>query len=431
MADTGLTSEEEEKMAILKRAILGTITNAHAAKQLRLSLRQVQRAKANIRRVGVSGIIHGLKGKPGNHRIAEATKESALSLIKEKYTDFRPTLATEKLQEQHGISLSEETTRRWMIEKDLWKTRTRKQSTYRAWRPRKEYFGEFEQFDGSYHMWFEDRFVDTKGNPIESCLLASIDDATGKITKAVFAANEGVVAVFTFWKEYIQNYGKPLGIYLDKFSTYKINHKSAVDNAELMTQFQRAMHTLGTKLITANSPEAKGRVERLFQTLQDRLVKEMRLVEIKTPEDGNRFLKDKFIPKFNEKFSVEPAKEGDVHKPLLKEEKRGLNHIFSIHETRRINLDFTVQFKNTWYQLAEIQPTTVRAREKVLVETWLDGTMHFSLREHYLNVIALPKRPKREKVNPIILTTHKLNHKPSPDHSWRKFKFGKGLSSEG
>jgi len=139
-------------------------------------------------------------------------------------------------------------------------------------------------------------------------LLAAIDDAKGKITKAVFAANEGVVAVFTFWKEYAQEHGKPLGIYLDKFSTYKINHKAAVDNADLMTQFQRVMRTIGTELITAHSPEAKGRIERLFQTLQDRLVKEMRLANINTPKEGNRFLKEVFIPKFNEKFSVEPAK---------------------------------------------------------------------------------------------------------------------------
>jgi hypothetical protein len=431
MADTRLTTEEEEKMAILKLALLGRITNAHAAKQLRLSVRQVQRTKANIRKVGRVGIMHGLRGKPSNHRIAEATKESALSFIKEKYPDFRPTLATEKLQEHHGISLSEETTRRWMIEKDLWKTRTKKQSIYRAWRPRKEYYGELEQFDGSYHMWFEDRFVDEGGSPREVCLLAAIDDATGKITKATFADNEGVIAVFTFWKEYIEEYGKPLGIYLDKFSTYKINHKAAVDNAELMTQFQRVMRTVGTELITAHSPEAKGRIERLFQTLQDRLVKEMRLAAVNTPEEGNRFLKDIFIPKFNGKFSVVPAKKGDVHKPLQKVEKSNLYHHFSIHETRRVNNDFTVQFKNNWYQLTEIQPTTVRPREKVIMQTWLDGSVHVALRGSELTFFLLPEKPKKQVPQPIVLTSHRLNFKPQSDHPWKKFKFGKGLASEG
>jgi len=421
-----LVNEEKEKVAIFKLAIAGKITNSHAAKQLRLSVRQIQRTKAKIRKVGLSGIVHGLKGQPGNHRIPEATKEYTLSIIKEKYTDFRPTFATEKLQEHHGISLSEETTRRWMSEKGLWKIRTKKQSIYRSWRPRKESFGELQQFDGSYHLWFEDRLVDKERNPIETCLLASIDDATGNITKAVFAANEGVHTVFTFWKEYIEEHGKPLGIYLDKFSTYKINHKAAVDNSELMTQFQRAMQTLGTELITANSPEAKGRVERLFQTLQDRLVKEMRLANINTPEEGNRFLKEIFIPKFNEKFSVYPAKEGDVHKSLLKEEKRDINHTFSIQETRRINLDFTIQFKNKWYQLAEIQPTTVRPLERASMETWLDKSMHIVLRNHELSYIVLPERPEKKKFKqPLILTTHSLNYKTPSDHPWRKFKFGK------
>lgn len=181
---------------------------------------------------------------------------------------------TKKLAENHSIIISYGTTRLWMIEEKLWTPRKQKQTTYRAWQPRKEYFGELQQFDGSYHYWFEDRLVDLNGDPLEVCLLASIDDATGKITKAAFLANEGVVAVFTFWQEYVGSLGKPLAIYLDKFSTYKINHKAATDNKDLLTQFQRAMRGLRVEIIPANSPQAKGRVERLFKTLQDRLVKE-------------------------------------------------------------------------------------------------------------------------------------------------------------
>jgi transposase len=354
MAVTKLTSKEQEKAAILASAIKGKITNSQAAKQLGLSVRQVQRTKAQIRANGQSGVAHKLKGKRSNHSYSEEEKAGVLKMIEEKYADFKPGFATEKLQETQHIPMTAQTIRVWMSEKGLWKSRKQKPAAYPSWRPRKEYFGELEQFDGSYHLWFENRFVDKHGAPLEACLLASIDDATGKITKATFAANEGVEAVFAFWKEYIQEQGKPLGIYLDKFSTYKINHKSAVDNHALMTQFQRAMRTLGTELITAHSPEAKGRVERLFQTLQDRLVKEMRLRSINTPHEGNKFLKNVFIPKFNEKFSVDPAKNGDVHKSPLKDEKRKLNHIFSVHETRRVNNDFTIQFKNKWYQLAEV-----------------------------------------------------------------------------
>lgn len=420
MAVTKLTHEEQEKAFILASAIKGKITNSQAARQLGLSVRQVQRAKADFRKNGSAGVAHKLKGVRSNHSYPEDEKEKVLKTIKEKYEDFKPGFATEKLQETQKIPMTSQTIRVWMIEAGLWKSRKQKQVTYRSWRPRKEYFGELQQFDGSYHMWFEKRFVDKQGNPIEVCLLAAIDDATGKITKAVFAANEGVDAVFSFWQAYIREQGKPLGIYLDKFSTYKINHKSAVDNQQLMTQFQRAMLTLGTELITANSPEAKGRVERLFQTLQDRLVKEMRLMNINTPEEGNKFLKDVFIPKFNEKFSVEPAKNGDVHKPLLKDENRNLNHIFSIHEIRRVNNDFTIQFKSKWYQLAEIQPITVRPRIVVLIEIWLDKTIHIMFKEYELIYMLISDKPKKQRKQPAILTTHQLNYIPTKDHPWRK-----------
>src|SRR5579859_469049 len=420
MAGSKLTTKEQEKAEVLTDAIAGKITNAYAAKQLGLSIRQVQRRKAQIRKDGLSAVVHQLKGKQSNHRYSEEKKATVINTIEKKYPDFKPSFATEKLAENHAITISRETTRLWMIEKGLWKTRKqRKKHTYRAWRPRKACFGELQQFDGSYHYWFEDRFVDDQGNSIEVCLLASIDDATGKITKASFAPNEGVGAVFTFWKEYVQQHGKPLAMYLDKFSTYKINHKSAVDNHDLMTQFERAMKTLGIQLIFAHSPQAKGRIERLFDTLQDRLVKELRLANIKTPEQGNIFLTEVFIPNFNKKFAVSPAKEGNLHKSLSKDNTIQLHRIFSVHSTRTIHNDFTIQFKNIWYQLAEIQPTTLRPKEKISVEEWLDGTIHFSVREYSLKILALSERPMPQKTNPAILTTHKLNWQPPKNHPWK------------
>lgn len=421
MSEPKFTSSEQEKVEILKLSIAGKITNAHAAKQLSLSIRQIQRAKIKMRLDGATGIIHKLKGRPSNHQLDNTLKEEAIRLVKEKYDDFKPTLASEALQEVHNISINPQTLRRWMAEDGIWKTRKQKKTgEYRSWRPRKEYFGELEQFDGSYHLWFENRFVDKFGYPIETCLLASIDDATGKITKAVFAANEGVHAVFIFWKEYVEDISKPLNIYLDKFSTYKINHKSAVDNEGLMTQFGRAMKDLAINLIQANSPQAKGRIERLFKTLQDRLIKEMRIAGINTPEDGNRFLEEVFIPKFNGKFAVTPTKTGSVHNRLTPTDKAHIDRIFSVQSTRVINNDFTIQFKNNWYQLTEIQTITVRAKEKVLVEEWLDKSIHFSLREEYLTYTELPERPRKVNRPPLILTKHKLNWKPPIDHPWRK-----------
>lgn len=422
MADVRFSSEEQYKFDVITKVLKKEIKPGHGAKLLGISIRQIRRLRHAVKQTGKDAVIHKLKGKQGNHHIDWSIKAKALRTIKKTYTDFKPTFTTEKLSENHDIHISYGTTRLWMIEKGLWKPRKQKLIVYRSWRPRKEYFGEMEQFDGSYHYWFENRFVDEYGNPIEVCLLAAIDDATGKITKAGFAAHEGVIPVFTFWKSYVEEIGKPTNIYLDKFSTYKINHKAALDNADLITQFERAMKTLAIKPIPANSPQAKGRIERLFKTLQDRLVKEMRLAKINNPTDGNKFLKEIFIPKFNNQFSVIPAQEGSVHKPLSKEEKKNINHIFSTHETRRVNNDFTIQFKNYWYQLTEIQPTTVRPQEKVLIESWIDTSVHILLKNHDLAYMVLPEKPKKSRIKqPIILTTHKLNWIPPKNHAWIKY----------
>lgn len=420
MANNVSTPKEQYKFEIITKVINREIKPGLAALLLGISARQIRRLRVAVQDGGHEAVIHGLRGKQGNHHIDKNLKEKILEIVKKKYSDFKPTFASETLADRNHIKVNPQTLRRWMAEYGLWKTKKQKKTEYRSWRPRKEYFGEMEQFDGSYHYWFEERHLDKKGEPIEVCLLASIDDATGIITRAEFAENEGVLAVFNFWQGYIQKIGKPLNVYLDKFSTYKINHKSAVDNHEFITQFQRAMLDLGINLISAHSAEAKGRVERLFQTLQDRLVKEMRLAGINTPDAGNKFLEDIFLTKFNKRFAVVPAKEGNVHKASSELDEENLNRIFSVQSRRRVNNDFTIQFKNNWYQLTELQPITVRARDKALVEEWLDGTIHFSLGEKYLNYTILPERPKKIKQLPLILTTHKLNWKPPKDHPWRK-----------
>jgi hypothetical protein len=414
------TEEESYRFAIITQVIKKEIKQTEASKLLHISTRQVRRLQRQVPAVGKQAVIHKLKGKASNHQLTAGLKEQVLKLVKKKYPDFKPTFASEKLAEIENLVVHPQTLRRWMAKKGLWKIRKRKGTgAYHCWRSRKEYFGELEQFDGSYHLWLEDRFVDEHGNPIEVCLLASIDDATGKITRAAFLANEGVVAVFTFWKGYVEEKGKPLAIYLDKFSTYKINHKAAVDNKDLLTQFQRAMHQLDINPIPANSAQAKGRIERLFDTLQDRLVKELRLAGVKTPEEGNAFLQ-KYIAKFNRQFAVIPTKEGDLHRALSKTERADINSIFSVQSTRVVNNDFTIQFRNTWYQLVQVQPTTVRPKEIVSVEQWLDATIHFSLRGQYLSFTILPEKPKKVNRQPVILTRHSLNWKPPKDHPWRK-----------
>jgi len=422
MPNTPLKEKGQQKFSVVTNLLSRKITNGEAAKQLGLSIRQVQRLKSGVQKHGSLALTHKLKGRPSNHQLNQAIKLQAISLVKEKYSDFTPKFATEKLAEVDSLIIHPQTLRRWLIKAGLWNSQKQKKPQYHAWRARKEYFGELEQFDGSYHLWFENRLLDENGHPQEVCLLASIDDATGKITHALFDFNEGVIPVFNFWMEYLLTLGKPVGIYLDKYSTYKINHKSAVDNSELMTQFQKAMKILDIEVINANSPEAKGRVERLFGTLQDRLVKELRLNGISSIAQANLFLKE-FIPKFNSRFSVIPAKTGDVHRELTQEEKRELKNIFSIKSTRRVNLDFTIQFKNHFYQLEEIQPATIRPKDEVLVEEHLDETIHFRFKEHYLKCFTLPEKPKKIYRQPVILTTHPLNWKPPPDHPWRQFKY--------
>jgi len=409
-----MTEKESKRYEIIKSLIDDIIDGTEASKQLILSLRQVKRIKARVNNEGMEGIIHKSRGKPSNRKMDEEIKKKAIKLLKEKFPDFKPTFAGEKLEELYDIKISKETVRQIMTEEKLWKPKPRKQpKNQHTWRPRKDNYGEMQQFDGSYHLWLEDRNE-------EMCLLASIDDATGKVTKGTFAKNEGVESVSKFWKEYIEEKGIPLIVYLDKYSTYKINHKNAVDNKELMTQFGRMMKEVGCKLISAHSPQAKGRIERLFETLQDRLVKEMRLADIKTIDEANKFLQ-KYIPKFNEKFAVVPNKKADLHKKVDEKLKEKLPQIFSVQRNRKVNNDYTVMFETKFYQLDLTQDIVVYKKDRVIVEKHLDGEIKIRLKDTYLKYSTLPERPKKQcdiKL-PAITQKKPSGWKPPVDHPWR------------
>jgi len=413
-----MTQKELSRYEIIKRLIQKEINGSEAAKQMDLSVRQVKRIKARVIKEGPKGVIHKSRGRIGNRRLNPEILEKAKYWLKNKYSDFMPTFAMEKLKELHQIKLSKEKVRQIMIELGLWKARPRKKNKeYRSWRKRKDYYGEMEQFDGCYFDWFERGKLD--------CLLASRDDATNKVTKLKFVSDEGVKPVASFWKEYFETHGKPLKIYLDRLSTYKNTHKSVIDDPQVLTQFQRMMRQLDVELIFAYSPQAKGRVETLFQTLQHRLVREMRLAGIKTLEEGNKFLEKVFIPQFNAKFSVVPVKRGNVHRPLTEIEKEQLDQIFSKQEIRYVNNDFTVRYQGKWFQLLEKQPVLVRKKEKIIVEERISGEIFLSLRGKYLNYILLPERPKKViEAKVPALTTSKSSWKPPADHPWRQFSFG-------
>lgn len=404
-----------DRYDIVQRLLRKEINGTHAAKVLDCSVRHVRRLKASVKARGPNALIHGLKNHPSNRRLPDEDRATIASLLKEKYPDFGPTFAAEKLREHHEIDRDPKTIRAIQIAEGLWKPkRVTTKSEHRAWRQRRSAFGEMEQFDGSYHDWFEGR-----GGIATSCLLAAIDDATGKIVEAVFAPHEGVFPVFAFWKAYCEIHGKPRSIYLDKFSTYRMNSAIAKENPDLKTQFGRALEALGIEPIFAHSPQAKGRVERLFDTLQDRLVKEMRLRQIATIEEANRFLKEEFILTFNAKFSVEPASDADLHRVLIAQERALLSSVFARHEQRTVQNDFTFSFQSQWHQLTAVQPATVCRKDQVTIEEHLDGSIHVRLRGKDLNYVILPERPKKIWM-PVVIAKTSATRKPAPDHPWRR-----------
>lgn len=415
-----MSKKELSQYEVIKRLLRQEINGAKAAKLLALTTRHVRRLKAKVRTGGAKTLIHGNRGKPGNHRVPEKEKQSILKLLLRHYPDFGPTFAAEKLGENHQIRRDPKTIRAIMIQAELWKPKARKQLQHRAWRARRDCYGELQQFDGSYEYWFEDRAA-------RCCLLAAIDDATGKITRAEFAPHEGVVPVLAFWQDYLTTHGRPKAIYLDQFSTYKMNSGVAPDNHELKTQFERAMQELDIELITAYSPEAKGRVERLFGTLQDRLIKELRLRNISTREAANQYLQREFIPEFHKRFAVEPRLPANLHRTLNQKEQDQLPAILSRQYVRSVQNDFTISFQKQWYQLTEGQVVLVRPKDRLTVELRLDSSIHLRLRGKYLSYQVLPARPEKTTPKSWALSNSlpRRIYKPAFDHPWRKFDYAK------
>lgn len=413
---TTMSQKELDRYGIVCRLIKREMNGTEAAKLLCLSIRQTKRLKARVKKDGSAGLIHGNRNKSSNRRLPKSKRSPIIKLLRKHYYDFGPTLAAEKLRKNHHLVHDPKTIRRIMIDEKLWQPRRKKgKPEYRSWRERKASYGELIQFDGSYEHWLENR-----NGTGETCLLAAIDDATGRIIEAKFGQDEGVFPVFSFWRQYLEKHGKPRNIYLDKFSTYKMGQKAAIENHDLKTQFQRAMDELRVEPIFANSPQAKGRVERLFNTLQDRLIKEMRLFNINTIEEANLFLKKAFVPQFNQRFSVQPRNETNLHTPLTAKERKELANILSRQTKRTVQNDFTVSFKNQWYQLTKEQTATVCKKDEVIVEEHLDNSIRIRIRSKYLNYSLLPVRPKRQEMEKLwVLPAARKAYIPAQNHPWR------------
>ena len=416
--DTNITMSlpEVKKYDIIKKVISQELNGSEAAELLNLSARHIRRLKGKVDKDGIKGLIHGNRGKPGNRSLPDKEKKRIADLIRRKYPDFGPTLAAEKLAELNKIDRSRGAIRSIMIKEEIWKPRPKKKETHREWRQRKASKGEMIQYDGSYEHWFEER------GP-EICLLAGIDDADGEVW-AQFDEHEGVEPTFKYWREYIERFGKPYSIYVDKFSTYSMNHKLAKENPDTLTQFERAMEKgLGVEVIHAHSPQAKGRVEKLFKTLQDRLIKELRLAGISAIEEANEFLEKAFLPKFNARFMVEARSKANLHKKLNELGKKKLDSIFSRQYEKVVMSDFTVSHKKKCYQLEKIQPVTICKQDRVTIEERMDQTIQMRLRGKYLNYRLLPEKPKKinsGKNNLEWVIPKSAAYVPPADHPWRK-----------
>jgi len=402
-----MSRKEAKRLHIIHQALDARITQVDAAVLTGLSDRQIRRLIKRIRKEGDEGICHQSRGRASNHRLPRKIKEKALRLFREKYKDFNLTHATEQLSETHGIAISRETLRLWLTAADI-PYKKRKARKHRRWRERKARFGELVQIDGSHHDWFE-------GRGPACVFMGYIDDATNTVYGR-FYAYEGTIPAMDSMKRYIRRFGIPQSVYLDKHSTYKSPAEPTVEEQlagqQPMSQFERSLAELEIKVIHANSPQAKGRVERLFRTLQDRLVKEMRLAGIKTVDEANDFLKT-FLPKHNRKFKKPAASETDLHRPAL--HSRELDRILCIKEERTVRNDFTVIHNSMLYQIEK----ATRAK-KVVIEQRLDGTLHITYNGQDLEYRKITIPLTKEKPQPLQLKPNRQPWIPPANHPWRK-----------
>lgn len=404
-----MTQEELKRLHVIRKAIDKSITQVQAASIIGVCLRQAQRIVRTVRVSGDQGIINRSRGRISNRALPKKTKAKALRLYKEKYSGFGPTLATEKLFEIDKIKINDETLRLWLA-KDGVSYKKRRKRPHREWRQRKPCFGEMIQLDGSHHDWFE-------GRGPKCVLMGYIDDATGR-PFGKFYPYEGTLPAMGSFKCYIKEYGIPVSVYLDKHTTYKSTKKPSIEdelnNIEPLSQFGRALEELKVNVIYANSPQAKGRIERLFNTFQDRLIKEMRLKGIKTIKEANKFLSS-YLPVYGKRFSVQPANNTDLHRPLSK--SINLDKILCVKTARVLRNDYTIAHNVKLYQIQD----SLSAKE-VIVEERIDGSMlitHKNRSLRFNEITTKPQKGKEVKNEYLPAIRPRGIHIPPKEHPWR------------
>ena len=400
-----MSVKELKRITVIKNVSEGLLKQIEAAELLELSERQIRRLSIRVKEEGERGIIHRLRGQVSNRQKAEPFKHKILKLCETKYSGFNPTFASEKLLEEEKLEIHPETLRLWFRSADIEYER-RKGRKHRQYRERKEHLGEMIQLDGSHHDWFE-------GRGPECVLMGYIDDATG-IYYCKFYKYEGTKPAFDSFKRYIKKHGIPKSVYLDKHSTYKSTKKLTIEeqleNIRAMSNFERALEELGVQVIHANSPQAKGRIERSFKTHQDRLVKEMRLRGINTIEEANKFLSSYYIPKHNRKFSVAAKNKVNLHRAVPK--GIDLDKILCIKKEAGLRNDFTVAYNKNLYQVL----SHVNAK-KVIVEERINGKIFITYKERKLKYKQIAQRPVKQ--NKPKISKPKETWIPPIDHPWR------------
>ncbi|WHO75658.1 ISNCY family transposase [Rhizobium sp. BT03] len=368
-----MSERDLQRIEVLSKVADGRMTMVSASHVLALSERQVRRLLDRIRTTGAASIRHKAIGRPSNNRISDGVRDYAVTLVRERYADFGPTLAAEKLAERDGLRVSRETLRGWMTQAGLWLSRKQRR-TFHQPRLRREAYGELVQIDGSEHRWFEDR-----GDPCS--LLVFVDDATGRLMQLRFVRSESAFSYFDALELYLKQHGAPIAFYSDKHSVFRVTKKEA-KGGQGMTQFGRALSELNIEILCANSSQAKGRVERMNRTLQDRLVKELRLAGIDTMEAGNAFLPG-FMVDYNGRFAIVPARSDDLHRPVNLAPDR-LKEILCKREQRYVGSQLTFSFERKRIMLEESDVTRGLAGRYVETYAYADGRLDVRWKGHSL-----------------------------------------------
>jgi transposase len=402
---------ETTRLEIMQRLKEKRLSQKEAANQLGIGVRQIKRLWKAYQMGGAAGLVSQRRGKPSNHQIDSQVLKQALNLIRAHYQDFGPTLAHEKLVEVHGLRISDERIRQLMIAEELWKPKKARHKRVYQMRERRACKGELIQIDGSDFAWFEERAP-------HCTLLVFVDDASGELVSLLFVPHESFFGYCEAAKGYFERQGKPLAFYSDKHGIFHLNHPKALQGDGL-TEFGRAMQELQIQILCANTPQAKGRVERANQTLQDRLTKELRLRQINSMEAGNAFLPE-FMADYNRRFSVAPRSPHDAHRPLAPTDE--LARIFTRRENRSLSENLTFQYHKLIYQIQVNRPTYAMRHALVTVCENAHGEIQVLFKGHPLPFQIFHRQELQAKVVDSKSINHSLRPPsvPAPDHPWRK-----------